>query len=304
MHRQAMVGIRIRALLQPHRRLAYELRWHGNDSAKEEGAMVAPRQRLIVVVCLLAVLFMLPIAALADDYIQELKNKASFTTANDLTLYFLNDVTLPITGLSATDPVTDPDGKHPKEPDKKGKDGSYTFSKGKLPANVAPGSGLKLSFTGGKGAQVNTEKSYWTEDGKQILGALASLGQPADIFFAGGSAFAELSNPGPFALLYTDIHLYRDNDLANYGTPRSAYDITGTAVGGLPSMLTLAPGASTRLDFGAFDVHGYELIVRPGRPLLPCDRSGYSGGASVDADESGAAGAGGFRAAHVLPRLD
>jgi hypothetical protein len=125
---------------------------------------------------------------------------------------------------------------------------------------VAPTQGLKVHFSGPAGTRIDVAASFWTENKRQIIDSLASLGQPPDIFFADG-AFARIVNAGPVPLLYTDIRLYRDNDLANFGTPSFSSVVTGELVTGLPTTLTLGAGESAVLAFGAVARDGYELVT-------------------------------------------
>lgn len=191
----------------------------------------------------------------ADDFTQEIKNKTSFTTANDLTLFF----TQRVKDVSASDPVSDPTGKDPRFAQGQA-NGSWTYLPGQLPASVGPSGGLKINFTGPAGSSIDLTASFWTEDRRRIINGLAMLGTPPDVFFANG-AFVRFTNPGPDPLIYTDIQLYRDNDLANFGTPFFSSEITGELVTGLPSSLTLGAGESTVLAFGDVARDGYQLVT-------------------------------------------
>jgi len=111
------------------------------------------------------------------------------------------------------------------------------------------------------GTRINLERSFWTEDRRQVIDGLASVGAPPNIFYANGSAFAQLVNSGPETLIYSGIQLLVNNDLANFDTPFFSSDITGTAVSGVPGSLALAPGESSTLAFGAYSPQGYELVT-------------------------------------------
>ena len=231
-------------------------------------------RRMALVVAATTALSVLTPASRADDFTQEIKNKTERTTANDLTLFFNTENVRKVT---ATDPVGDPQGKKPKEA--KGK-GPFVYDVGELPVPVAPGSGLKINFTGDPGTRIDLTESYWTENNRQMVNGLASLGVPPDIFFADG-AFARISNPGPVPLTYTGIQLYRDNDLANFGTPFFSSEITGELVTGLPSSLTLGAGDSTVLAFGQVARDGYQLVTMNIALLSAPDDTFFTASAAV-----------------------
>jgi hypothetical protein len=184
----------------------------------------------------------------ADNFVQEVKNTSSLTTANDLTLVFNN--------VPGSVMITDPQGNNPREPTTVG---GTTATWSQLPA-VGPGQSGRVTFNGPKGTSINKTDSFWTVDGAKINGALASLGQPPNIDFVGAMAFAELTNPQTFALTYSDIRLYIDNNLANFDTILFITP-TGQLVSGLPTTITLDPGQTVELPFGSIFPDTYQLIL-------------------------------------------
>jgi hypothetical protein len=186
-----------------------------------------------------------------DNFVQEVKNTSALTTANDLTLVFNNP--------PGNVMITDPQGNNPTAPGGSGGT-TVTWGSGQLPSNVGPGQSGRVTFNGPRGTNIDKTKSFWTVDGAQINGALASLGQPPNITFVGGGAFADLTNPETFALTYSNIRLYVDNDLANFNTPLFITP-TGQLVTGLPSIITLDPGQSAELSFGPIAPDTYQLIL-------------------------------------------
>ncbi len=187
----------------------------------------------------------------ADNFVQEVKNKSELTTANDLTLLFLNAAPKKVM-------ITDPMGNNPRSPSTT--DGAKaTWNVGALPANVAPGESGKVTFSGAAGTKIDKKNSFWTENGNQIVESLASLGKPPDIIFDGG-VFARITNPEAFALVYSDIRLYRDNDLANFNTSLF-YTPTGQLVTGFPSEIFLGPGESVEFPFGSIKPKSYQLVL-------------------------------------------
>src|SRR5690348_2699334 len=154
-------------------------------------------------ICMLA-----PNMSLADEIIQEIKNQSAITTANDLTLVFTQKVTrvVPVdkAGMEGDEISSLISGKT-----------DFSWNPGELPSAFAPGDSASIRFTGPKGTRIDKTKSFWTKDHAEIVDALASLGAPPNVMFSASQAFAEFTDPETVAVVYSDIRLFRNNDLAN-----------------------------------------------------------------------------------------
>lgn len=104
----------------------------------------------------------------------------------------------------------------------------------------------------------NSGDTFWTVGGTRFPNSVAFVGQPPSLSFQGLEAFATLINPESFPLIYSNIQLFRDNDIANFSIDR--FDIpTGTPVFGGPTSVTLEPNESISLPFGKVEFGTYQL---------------------------------------------
>ena len=106
--------------------------------------------------------------------------------------------------------------------------------------------------------------SVWTKD-NQPVGTVELAGEPAVLSFLQiesnpREAFAEFQNREEFALIYTDIELYKNNSLDSFDTVDFTVP-TGELVAGVPASLTLQPGESQILSFGIVEKSTYQLAL-------------------------------------------
>jgi len=142
---------------------------------------------------------------------------------------------------------------------------SAHFDKFALDKTVPPGQKATVKYDAerqGTNPLPKIDKSsgdtFWTVGGTRFPNSVAFVGQPPALTFQGLEAFATLVNPEPFALTYSNIQLFRDNDIANFTIDR--FDIpTGTFVTGGPTSVTLEPGESISLSFGKVEFGNYQL---------------------------------------------
>jgi hypothetical protein len=142
-----------------------------------------------------------------------------------------------------------------------------TWNKGSFPGGMELSDGQKLQvfFMAPSLTAVVPSKSRYTRDGRELGNSVVALGQAPNVFFAFNAllqpvAFAEFVNPESFPVMYSNIQLFRNNDIANLNLDQFLTP-TGQPVTGLPTSLTLLPGQSSVLPFGVIDPSGYELAI-------------------------------------------
>ncbi len=111
----------------------------------------------------------------------------------------------------------------------------------------------------GRSGKLRPATSQWTLNGED-KGMVTVVGEPMRIALnsTSGEAFAVFINPEQFAITYSDIQLFANNDLANL-TLDDFISPTGPLVTGLPSSIDLLPGESAALSFGIVDPISYQL---------------------------------------------
>jgi hypothetical protein len=185
-------------------------------------------------------------------------SKDSPLPGNDLNIAFTNPVGRDIQYKRSKD---DP---NPVTPNSIAADGkSATWSKSQLNDTVPnDGTTQRLIFFDSANPLTTIDKanSRWTNEGIIIATPVAALGQPPVIGFQGSLASATFINPESFGIVYSDIELFKDNTLANLNSALFTSP-TGTPVTGLPATITLLPGESLTLSFGAVAPLKYELAL-------------------------------------------
>jgi hypothetical protein len=182
-------------------------------------------------------------------------------TANDLTLVSTQKLTVVV--------VIDKNDKARNMQNLNGAD-TYTFMPGDLPSNFGPGDVAKIQFLAREGTRINKSKSFWTKDRNTMIDGLASLGAPPIVIFGDGVAFALFTDPDPIPLVYSDILLYRDKDLANFNMDQFTTP-TGQLVTGIPSSIVINPGDGVLLPFGPVLPDKYELALAQAAALSTSD---------------------------------
>ena len=191
-------------------------------------------------------------AAFADKQRQTIQNNNA-EDANDLKLRLIDGIASKVSRVTigGVEGAVDADGR------------GAQFAQGTISA-AKNGGKLNVDWQGDKGFAVNSLTSKWTHDGNDI-GPVKVVGKPMPLAFIsqpGGSieAFATFINPDPFPVTYSNIQLYRNNDLASFATDQFVTP-TGELVSGLPSSIALNPGDSTTLSFGIIDASAYQLAL-------------------------------------------
>ena len=123
--------------------------------------------------------------------------------------------------------------------------------------------------------------TFWTQNGVRLVDSLAMIGVPPVVGFDGLAAFATFINPEAFSVIYSDIQMFRDNDLAKLDS--ALFDVpTGTLVTGVPTLITLLAGESLTLPFGAIDPSKYVLVLADAFAIAsPDDRFAVASAAAV-----------------------
>jgi hypothetical protein len=192
----------------------------------------------------------------ADLLLQEIKNISTQTDANDLELVF----TMPVEG---TVRLVDQNGKEiARANNVTGTSVSLSNFASAVGAQKAAG----VEFQGAKGTKIDKTMSTWTAGGRTIVDALAFLGTPPEITFTNGLAVVQLTNSENFPLRYSNIQLYLNNVLSNFTIDNFLF-ATGSLVPGIPTDLTLTPGESVSLSFGAVRLDTYQLVTLTAAPL-------------------------------------
>jgi hypothetical protein len=211
-------------------------------------------------------------SAFAVPIKQGIKNKFS-EEADDLQLTF--------TGAVSEPKYTRPNGTQ-VSPDTVNAT-SAKWSTGNLVDTVAGSSTAErfITFDGASGTRIDPAKSVWTKGGTELANSFAALGQAPFLGFDATGAFARFINPEPVEVIYSNIRLFKDNDIARFNL--SQFDIpTGVLVSGLPDAVSLLPGESLSLSFGQFDPTKYELaLANVATAMVPADEFGVGSGAAV-----------------------
>jgi len=137
--------------------------------------------------------------------------------------------------------------------------------------NVEDGDEVFVEVVGKGGAVRIGDGSEWTFN-NQPIGNISKVGDPGRFAFNTSTheGFATFFNPDPFAITYTNVAIYLDNDLANFASLDTVFTPTGHLVGGFPTFFTLDPGQSMAFALGAIDLSKYALSfadVAPARDL-------------------------------------
>jgi hypothetical protein len=175
-------------------------------------------------------------------------DNANGPAANDLTLRFSSAVT-------AVTLVTS-NGKSVKA-DSIGNNGLEAKFNANSFGEVMNGGQVTIKSETATGADV-TSNSVWTRNGEDING-VTLVGTPVGIIFdtATSRAFALFVNQDTVPVIYSDIVLYKNNDLSNFNIDQ-AFVPTGELLPPTGS-LTLSPGENALLPFGVVDLTKYEL---------------------------------------------
>ena len=138
------------------------------------------------------------------------------------------------------------------------------WSMAQLGESVANTAGRHILYNGDAAGLIDKTpaKSWWTSNDVKLDNSLARIGGTPAITFDATGAVATFFNPEAFSVTYSNIQLFKDNNLANFNGGFAEFDMpTGTLVTGLPSSITLDPGQSRALAFGAIGAQGYELAL-------------------------------------------
>jgi hypothetical protein len=119
----------------------------------------------------------------------------------------------------------------------------------------------------------------WTKNGVELANSFAAVGQAPSLQFGETGAVARFINPEPVEVIYSNIRLFKDNDIDRFNL--SQFDTaTGVLVSGLPTAVSLLPGESLSLPFGSFDPTKYELaLANVAVASSPGDQFGVGAGA-------------------------
>jgi hypothetical protein len=192
-------------------------------------------------------------SAFAEDHQVTIKN-TSGTTANDLHLVFKGAVSNVNFVRSDGTPVA-PGTVNATMAD---------WNTSQLGDTVGgSGGSAKVTYAGPANAGLlDTTMSYWTASGTILDHSLANLGATPSMSFVGNNAFATFLDPENFGVTYSNIALYLNNNLANFGNVGLEFIPTGTFVTGLPTSIMLDPGQSLTLSYGQVNPSlGYELAL-------------------------------------------
>jgi hypothetical protein len=136
-----------------------------------------------------------------------------------------------------------------------------------------------ITFDGASGTRIDPAKSHWTKNGVELANSFAAVGQAPSLQFGETGAVARFINPEPVEVIYSNIRLFKDNDIDRFNL--SQFDTaTGVLVSGLPTAVSLLPGESLSLPFGSFDPTKYELaLANVAVASSPGDQFGVGAGA-------------------------
>ncbi len=180
---------------------------------------------------------------------QTIKNDTR-RAANDLSLRFsgeVKNVSVMPPGLNASIPASGVDATT----------NTAFWNSGTIKPEVPAGKTATIFWGGDAAGILVSEATFWTRNGEQI-GGVTAFGQAPQ--FSADLGFATFLNPHTFDIIYSNVRLFRDNDLANFGTDKM-FDPTGTLVTGVPSTFTLNPGETTTLFLGATSIDKYQLAL-------------------------------------------
>lgn len=208
---------------------------------------------IISALCLFVSLLLGPEAAalpiVLESKKQEIKNETG-QAADDLSLRFsgeVKNVSVQPPSSSASVPASGVDANT----------NTAFWNKGTIKPNVPSGKTATVFWEGAAAGIFVSEATFWTRNGDPI-GGVTALGQPPQ--FSADLAFATFLNPHSFNIIYSNVQLFRDNNIANFGTDQ-VFDPTGTLVTSVPTAFTLSPGESNTLSLGAVDVRKYQLAL-------------------------------------------
>lgn len=130
---------------------------------------------------------------------------------------------------------------------------------------VDHGTAVALHFEADGEVGIDADNSYWTLNGAKVIGAFKKLGAAPDLSYdvdphSGQiQAYVTFSNPEPFPVLYSQIRIFKNNNLNAYFddwlTP------SGNLVQGLPRRVLLQPGQWTTLSIGSVQPWTYVLTL-------------------------------------------
>jgi hypothetical protein len=125
----------------------------------------------------------------------------------------------------------------------------------------------------------NSAERFITFDGASGTRIDPAVGQAPSLQFGETGAVARFINPEPVEVIYSNIRLFKDNDIDRFNL--SQFDTaTGVLVSGLPTAVSLLPGESLSLPFGSFDPTKYELaLANVAVASSPGDQFGVGAGA-------------------------
>lgn len=162
--------------------------------------------------------------------------------------------------LVAIQTATGPIIKRELDPDNMG----AQFTGENFPIPLQPGLHVTIRFCTDDftGVLIDKTRSAFDVNNIEVVGSVAAVGVPPKIGFDEGSglAFAAFFNPEVFAINYSDISIFTDNNLSNLNVG-DAFTPTGTLVSGIPTMLSLDPGGLGLLFYPVSSRSGYDLIL-------------------------------------------
>jgi hypothetical protein len=168
---------------------------------------------------------------------------------NDLTLRFSSAVT-------AVTLVTS-NGKSVKA-DSIGNNGLEARFDANSFGEVMNGGKVTIKSETATGADV-TSNSVWSDNGMQLNG-VTLVGTPMGLLFdtASSEEFALFVNQENAPVIYSNIILYKNNDISNFNIDQAFLLPTGELIPP-PGSFVLGPGENVLLSFGVVDLTKYEL---------------------------------------------
>jgi len=215
-----------------------------------------------------------PSFAATARFTQEIKNTTASITANDLTLVFTHEPGSVFIG----------GGPSPTSRNHE----TVSWGPGDLDRPYGPNASAQIDFEGPDGTRIDKSQSFWTENRRQIIDGLASLGQPPSIMFdpGGTQATATFINPESFALVYSNVSLFRNNDLENFATAAFTTP-SGQIVAGIVTSFVLNAEQSMAFPFGAIAPGTYQLASANVAPLSnPADTFFLASAAAIPEPQS------------------
>jgi hypothetical protein len=225
----------------------------------------------ICLVVMIGLIGFLPRSGYAGSFTYDnIKFINSNEVANDLFLVFNKNTTFSL--------------KHAKT----GKTNVFTTKSNKIKINVG---GLPNDFSAkdigdlkmtGKDVRIDRALSYFTKDNNKInnsVGAITAAPRVKQIKPKLLPSLVEFENYGVQAVRYTNIQVFRNNDISNFvlelfDTP------TGDLLGGLPSEVLVNPGETASFEIGVTRPNSYFLVLADAAYALTPDEIFAQGAAS------------------------